>query len=155
MRRIVTRLVIVVAITAIGMFAADSSVGTWKLNAAKSKTTTTNPTKSQTDIREATPDGGVKVTRTGELKDGTAANFSFTYKYDGKESPVTGGAFDTVSVKRVNANTTTFDVKKTGGKYQVTGQNVISADGKTLTQTSKGTGTDGKPLASTLVFTKQ
>jgi hypothetical protein len=155
MGRIVAKLFVGLAITAIGMFGADSSVGTWKYNVAKSKTTTTNPTKSQTDIREATPDGGVKVTRTGELKDGTAVNFSFTYKYDGKESPVTGGAFDTISVKRVNANTTTFDVRKTGGKYHITGRNVISKDGKTLTQTSKGTSAEGKPETSTLVYDKQ
>ena len=155
MRRIVAKLVIGVAITAIGVFAADSSVGTWKLDVAKSKITGNYPIKSQIDVREATPDGGVKVTRTGQWADGTPNKGSYTYKYDGKEYPATDAPFDVISVKRTDANTTTFDVKKTGGKYQVTGQNVISADGKTLTQTSKGTGTDGKPLASTLVFTKQ
>jgi hypothetical protein len=46
-------------------------------------------------------------------------------------------------------------VKKTGGKYQVTGKNVISKDGKTLTQTAKGTSAEGKPEASTNVFDKQ
>jgi len=155
MRRIVARLVIGVAITAIGMFAADSSVGTWKLNVAKSKITGNYPIKSQTDVREATPDGGVKVTRTGQWADGTPNKGSYTYKYDGKEYPATDAPFDVISVKRLDANTTAFDVKKTGGKYRVTGQNVISTDGKTLTQTSKGTGTDGKPLASTLIFDKQ
>ena len=90
MRSIVAKLFIGMAITAIGMFGADSSLGTWKYNAAKSKTTSTNPIKSQTDVREATPDGGVKVTRTGQLADGTPVNYSFTYKYDGKEYPVTG-----------------------------------------------------------------
>ena len=36
-----------------------------------------------------------------------------------------------------------------------TGQNVISKDGKTLTQTSKGTSAEGKPEASTNVFDRQ
>ncbi len=155
MRSMVAKMAIGVAITAIGMFGADSSAGTWKFNAAKSKTTAANPIKSQTDVREATPDGGGKVTRTGEMADGTAVNFSYTFQYDGKEYPATGGPFDTIAVKRVDANTTSFEVKKTGGKYHLTGRNVISKDGKTLTQTAKGTDADGKPMTATSVFDKQ
>jgi len=34
-------------------------IGTWKYNAAKSKTTIMKPVKSQTDMKEATPDSGV------------------------------------------------------------------------------------------------
>jgi hypothetical protein len=148
-------LLIGLAITAGVTFAADSSVGTWKLNAAKSKFTGSYVVKSQTDVREATPEGGVKVTRTGQLGDGTPINGSFTYNYDGKEYPATGLAFDVLSVKRIDPNTVAFDVKKTGGKYHVTGQTVISADGKTMTQTAKGTDAAGKPISSTVVFDKQ
>src|SRR6266571_4202000 len=158
MKKIVVNLsmlLIGLAITAVVMFAADSSVGTWKLNTAKSKFTGSYVVKSQTDVREATSDGGVKVTRTGQLADGTPVKGSFAYKYDGKESSATGLAFDLLSVKRIDANKTSFDVKKTGGKYHVTGQNVISADGKTMTQTAKGTDADGKPISSTSVFDKQ
>ena len=143
------------AITAVVAFGADSMVGTWKLNAAKSKFTGSNAVKSQTDVREATPDGGVKVTRTGQLADGAAVKGSFAYKYDGKEYPATGLAFDVLSVKRVDANTLTFEVRKAGGKYHVTGQTVVSGDGKTMTQTSKGTDAEGKPISSTVVFDKQ
>ena len=157
MRSIAARLVIVVAITAIGVFGADSMLGTWKFNAAKSKTTSTstNPIKSLTTVLEATPDGGVKMTRTGQLADGTPVSFNVTFKYDGKEYPVTGGQFDTVSAKRIDANTTIFESKKTGGKYHMTGRTVISKDGKTLTQTSKGTDAEGKPVVSTTVADKQ
>jgi hypothetical protein len=143
------------AFTAAVTFAADSAVGTWKLDAAKSKFTGSYVVKSQTDVREATPDGGVKVTREAQLGDGTAVKGSFTYKYDGKEYPATGLAFDALSVKRIDANTAAFEVKKTGGKYHVTGQTVISADGKTMTQTAKGTDAEGKPISSTVVFDKQ
>ncbi len=134
----------------------DSSLGTWKLNVAKSKTTSTNPAKSRTEVWEATPDGGVKVTRSEQLTDGTAFNFSYAYKYDGKEYKATGGPFDTISVKRVDENTTSFAVvKKTDGTYNQTGQNVISKDGKTRTLTAKGTDAKGKPIAVTLIFDKQ
>jgi hypothetical protein len=155
MRNNVVKILVGVAITAIGMFAADSAHGTWKYNAAKSKTSSANPPKSQTDVREATPDGGTKLTRTGQLADGTAINYSFTYKFDGKEYPVTGAPFDVVSAKRVDANTTSFVAKKSDGKYHVTGQNVVSKDGKTLTQTSKGTDSQGTPVTVTAVFDKQ
>ena len=155
MRSHVATLVIGLAITAVGGFGADSSLGTWKLNPAKSKTTSANPIRSQTDVREATPDGGVKVTRTGEYTDGTPINISFTYKYDGKQYPATGGMFDTLSVKRKDANTTTYEARKTGGKFHLTGKTVVSKDGKTLTQSSTGAGADGTPLTRTLVFEKQ
>jgi hypothetical protein len=153
----VAKLVISMAITAIGVFGADSSVATWKFNAAKSKTTSTNPIKSQTDVREATPDGGVKVTRTGQFTDGAPNEGTYSYKYDGKESSAaaTGLPFDKISVKRRDANTTSWEVKKTGGKYHATGHNVISKDGRTLTQTAKGTSAEGKPEVSTNVFDKQ
>ena len=144
MRSIAAKLFIVLAITAIGAFGADSSIGTWKYNAAKSESTSTNPIKSQTDVRAATADGGVKTTRTGQLMDGTPVNFSYTYTYDGKEYPVTEGPFDTIFVKRIDTNTTNWEVKDTGGKYHFTGRTVISTDGKTMTQTSTGTDAKGK-----------
>ncbi|MGD1098519.1 MAG: hypothetical protein ABSB35_41885 [Bryobacteraceae bacterium] len=143
------------ATTATGMSGANNSIGTWKLNVAKSKSTITNPVKSQTDVREATPDGGIKITRTEQLTDGTAVTFSFTFKYDGKEYPVTGAAFDFISAKRIDANTTTFEARKSGGKFHVTGQTVISKDGKTMTQTAKGTDAEGEPATAKNVFDKQ
>jgi hypothetical protein len=155
MRKTISTMLAGLAITAVGMFAADNTLGTWKLNAAKSKTTSANPAKSQTDVREALPDGSVKTTRTSQLADGTTVNVTFTLKYDGKNYPVTGAPYDTIAVKRVDDNTTTFVVSKTGGKLRMTGKSVVSKDGKTRTMTSSGTGADGKPESSTLVFDRQ
>src|SRR3984893_17793626 len=96
---------VIASITAIGALAADNSLGTWKLNMEKSKFSPSAPAKSLTQTREAS-DGGVKVSITGELADGTALNSSYTAKYDGTDSTVTGNApFDTIAVKQVNANT--------------------------------------------------
>jgi hypothetical protein len=155
MRSVAAKLFIVMAITAIGSFGADNSLGTWKYNPAKSKSTSTNPIKSQTDVREATPDGGVKVIRKGQFADGTSYNYTYTYKYDGKGNPVTGGPFDTISVKRIDANTTSWEVNSTGGKYHMMGQTGYSKDGKTMTQTSKGTDAEGKSVTQTAVFDRQ
>jgi len=156
MRNIVVKLVIGVAITAIGMFGADNSIGTWKGNVAKFKSTppVTNPIKSLTVVNEAS-DGGVKVTVTGERQDGTPINSSYSIKYDGKEYPVTGAPWDTVSMKQIDANTFTSEVKKTGGKYHATRRTVISKDGKTMTTTTKGTNAEGQPSSGTLIYEKQ
>jgi len=154
MRNVLTRITISVVITAIGAFAADNSLGTWKLNMEKSKFSTSTPVKSLTATREAS-DGGIKVTTTGERADGTAIDSSYVARYDGSESPVTGAPYDTISIKQVNANTFTYNAKKKDGKYSVTGRSVVSKDDKTMTNTIKGTGTDGKPYRATMVWDKQ
>ena len=155
MRRNGTMLFIGVAVTAIAMFGANTSLGTWKLNVAKSKSITANPIKSRTDVYEAAPGGAVKMSRTEERADGTTYKFSFTFKYDGKEYPVVGGPFDVIAVKRIDENTTTNEVRKTGGKLHQTSRHIISSDGKTRTQTATGTDADGKPVDATLVYDKQ
>ena len=155
MRRIVAKLVIGAAIIVIGMFGADNSVGTWKYNPAKSTPGNSKTFKSRTDVREATPDGGQKVTRTEESATGASSNSTFTYKYDGKDYPATGTRFDTISSKQVDPNTSTWEVKRADGKYHQTGKNVVSKDGKTLTQTFKGTDSDGKPVHGTNVYDRQ
>src|SRR5579871_1784511 len=132
MRHPLTRLTIGAALMAIAAFAADNTLGTWKLNMEKSKFSPAAPVKSLTTTREAS-DGSVKVTTTGEMADGTAINGSYTLKYDGKEYPVTGAPFDTIAVKQVNPTTFTITQKKKDGKYSVTGRSVISKDGKTMT----------------------
>jgi hypothetical protein len=154
MRNVLTKLIIVVATTAIGTFAADNSLGTWKLNMEKSKFSPSAPVKSLTTNREAS-DGGVKTTTTGEQTDGTPINASYTAKYDGKEYPVSGAPYDTITIKQVNVNTFTFTQKKTDGKYSVTGRSVVSKNGKTMTSTIKGTNAAGQAYNATMVYDKQ
>src|SRR5437879_6749018 len=113
MQKILARLVVGMAVTAIGMFGADNSLGTWKRNIDKTNGSSPRTVKSLTTVREAS-DGGVKVTATGENMDGTPINSSYTAKYDGKEHPVTGAPWDTISIKQINANTFTSETKKTG-----------------------------------------
>jgi hypothetical protein len=153
----IAKLVIGVAIATIAIFGADNSLGSWKRNIEKSKANPpiANPYKSATMIRVASGDS-VKITSTGMRADGTAVNWSYTVKYDGKEYPVTGNAqFDTVSMKQVDANTYTTVLSKKGGKYHTTSRTVISKDGKTSTLTMKGTNADGKPFTQTIVNEKQ
>jgi 2',3'-cyclic-nucleotide 2'-phosphodiesterase (5'-nucleotidase family) len=156
MRTFLTRALIALTITTIGAFAADNSIGTWKLNAEKSKyMPAPGPVKSLTVTREAS-DGGAKVTTAGERADGTPINATYTVKYDGKDVQITGNSpYDTIAVKQVNANTLTEDRKKTGGPYRATSRVAISGGGKTMTVTAKGTDTDAKAFTYTFVFDKQ
>src|SRR6202171_4005969 len=137
MRNLLFKAALGLAVMTIAAFGADNSIGTWKLNVEKSKyTPVPMPLKSLTTTREAA-DGGVKVTNTGEQADGTALNATYTAKYDGKDTHVTGNApYDTIAIKQVNANTFTDRRKKTDGKYRATGHSVVSNGGKTMTTTA-------------------
>jgi hypothetical protein len=152
-----SRTLLVLAVTAVAALGADNSIGTWKVNIAKSKyTPAPMPLKSYTMVREAAP-GGVKVTITGERSDGSAINASYTAKYDGSTAAVsgTGTPYDSISVKQVNANTFTYQGKQASSKYNVSFRAVVSSDGKTLTVTGKGTDSTGAKVALTLVSEKQ
>jgi 2',3'-cyclic-nucleotide 2'-phosphodiesterase (5'-nucleotidase family) len=151
-----SRVLAVLAITAVAALGADNSIGTWKVDVAKSKYTPAPfPLKSLTSVREAAPDG-VKVTNTGERADGSV-NASYTAKYDGSWATVTGtgSPYDSISIKQVNANTFTYEAKQTNGKYRASGRTVISSDGKTMTTKAKGTDANGAPMTLTLVYEKQ
>jgi 2',3'-cyclic-nucleotide 2'-phosphodiesterase (5'-nucleotidase family) len=151
-----SRVLAVLAITAVAALGADNSIGTWKVNVAKSKYTPAPfPVKSLTSVREAAPDG-VKVTNTGE-RDGSSINASYTAKYDGSWATVTGtgSPYDSISIKQVNANTLTYEAKQTNGKYRASGRTVISSDGKTMTTKAKGTDANGAPMTLTLIYEKQ
>jgi hypothetical protein len=154
MRHLLTRLMLGMAITAVGVVAADNSLGTWKLNLEKSTFTPSAPVKSLTYTREASHNG-VKSTGAGERPDGTPINSSYTARYDGKEHPVTGSPFATIAIKQVDKNTLTLKLKNAGTKYDATGRSVISADGKLMTTTINGTTTDGTPINYTMVYEKQ
>ena len=156
MRTLLTRALVALALTTVAALAADNTIGTWKLDVAKSKyTPAPMPIKSLTVTREAS-DGGVKHTTKGERADGTAINASYTAKYDGKDVQVSGNSqYDTIAIKQLNANTLTDERKKTGGPYKATGRTVVSNGGKTMTTTTKGTNADGKEFTQILVFDKQ
>src|SRR5262245_24905649 len=156
MRTTLRSTIIALTISTVAAFGADNTLGTWKLDVAKSKYTPGPlPIKSLTVTREAS-DGGVKQTTSGERADGTKINASYTAKYDSKEVPVTGNSqYDAIAIKQVNANTLTDERKKTGGPYKATGRTLVSNGGKTMTTTTKGTNADGKEFAQTLVLEKQ
>jgi hypothetical protein len=136
--------------------AADNSLGTWKLNVAKSSYEgAPMPVKNVVMVRQVSPDG-VKISQTGERADGTALNMTFTTRYDGKECVVAGSSpFDRIAVKQLDANTFVDERKKRDGLFHAKVKTLISEDGKTLTTVATGTNSEGKPFTSTLVHERQ
>ena len=134
-------------------FAADLTIGTWKLNEAKSKIGHSAP-KNSTVVYEAAGDN-VKVTVDGTDADGKPAHDEWTGSFDGKDYPLTGDPIaDMRAYTKVNAHTLTFTEKK-DGKVVVTGRIVISADGKSRTVTINGTDSTGKKMKIIDVYDKQ
>jgi hypothetical protein len=133
--------------------ADDASMGTWKLNEAKSKFSPGAP-KNTTVVYEAAGDS-VKVTVDGVGADGKPSHNEWTGKFDGKDYPVTGdSSADTRSYKRVDAHTLKLSNKK-GDKVTMSGTATVSADGKTRTVTISGTDASGKKVSATAVYDKQ
>ena len=134
--------------------AADPIVGTWKLNVAKSTYSPGPAPKSLTAKIEAAGEGE-KLTADGVRGDDTPIRVEYTAQYDGKDYPITGSPMaDTVSLKRLDANTIERTDKK-GGKVVQTITRKLSSDGKTATVTAKGTDAEGRPVNNVGVFERQ
>src|ERR1700761_3599848 len=84
---------------------ASSLTGTWTMNAGKSSFTGPG-FKSQTRTYSEAADGTVTMSFSGVASDGSAVTGGATFKYDGKDYPITGSKdFDTTSIKKVNGTT--------------------------------------------------
>ena len=142
-----------IAIAAVSVVAqaAEPLLGTWKLNAAKSKA----PFTSGTTVFEGSADmlkGTVDLVGT----DGTKFHWTFSAKMDGKDYPATGSSpfGDTLAITRVDKNTIRI-VSKLAGKQTIVQTIVVAPDGKTRTTTAKGTDTKGQPVDSMSFYEKQ
>jgi hypothetical protein len=148
---ILTLLVLFVGVTM--SFAENPTLGTWKLNEAKSKLAPGTP-KNHTVVYAAAGDN-IKGTIDGVDGQGKPTHNEWTGKFDGKDYPVTGDPnSDTRAIKQIDDHTSELTVKK-GGKVTLTGKAVVSADGKTRTVTISGTDAAGKKVSSTAVYDKQ
>lgn len=152
----IAAVMLLIGMVASQVMAQDNpALGTWKLNTAKSKSSSAAPAELTRTIEA---DGSsTKYTFAGKAADGSAISYSFTSKYDGNDSTISGaapGGADSVNIKKVSASSYTFTLKS-GGKAIATGKSMVSKDGKTTTVTMSGKDKDGKALRSTSVYDKQ
>jgi hypothetical protein len=133
--------------------AADPQMGTWKLNEAKSKITP--GTLKNTQVVYSSMFGQVTIKSDGIDANGKPIHVEWSGKFDGKDYPVTGDPnSDTRSYTKVNERTLTTANKK-NGKVTVTGQIVVSADGKSRTVTLNGTTPKVKKFKNVVVYDKE
>jgi hypothetical protein len=134
--------------------AKPAFVGTWKLNAAKSKYSPGPTPKSQTAVIDAV-DGGMKVVSDRVEADGKTVHFEWTAKFDGKDYAVKGDpARDTVSVKKIDEYNLEITSKK-AGKVTTMIKAVYAKDGKTRVETVTGTNAQGQPVNNVTAWDKQ
>ena len=127
-------------------------MGTWKLNEAKSKIPAgmgKNTTVVYTEQKDK-----MKVTVDGVDKDGKPTHAVWVGMADGKSYKTKGNLpWDAAAYKVVNDHTYEITTMK-GGKVFTSGKSTVSADGKTRTVATEGTGADGKKFKSKGVYDK-
>jgi len=153
------RILMVVTLVALTILApsvllaqSNPLIGTWK-----HKVDPTQSKYTRTLTYEA-HGNGIKLTAEGTNEDGTHFTYTYTANFDGKDYPVAGtgvpGGADTIALKSIDRNTTDVTWKK-AGKVLLTGQYVVSKDGKVINGTGKTTDANGKEVSGTFVWEKQ
>jgi hypothetical protein len=129
--------------------------GTWTLNVAKSSYSPGPAPKSQTLKIEGWGDDGLTYVADGTGADDKPTHSEFQAKFDGKDYEFKGNPDgDTLSYKRIDANTLEATVKRKGTAV-ITAKIVVSPDGKTRTVEQTGKDAQGRDLKITSVYEKQ
>jgi hypothetical protein len=133
---------------------ADPFAGTWTLNVARSKYDP-GPGPKSGSATFATTGKTVKVVVDGVNAAGNKTHFEYSAAADGKDHPLSGNADgDTMSLRQISPSSveTTFKMK---GKITVINVRTVSADGKTMTVTTKGTNAAGQKVNNLQVYEKK
>jgi hypothetical protein len=132
--------------------AANAHIGTWKVNAAKSKFA---PGMGKTNtVMYAEKKDQIQVTIDGVGADGKPTHGVWTGKTDGKSYKVKGNlAWDAMAYKMVDDRTYDITAMKSG-KVSWSGRSAVAKDGKSRTLNMSGTGADGKKFKAKTVYDK-
>lgn len=134
--------------------AADALSGTWKVNLAKSKYSP-GPAPKTLSVKVEADEKSIKVSSEGTDAEGKPTHIEYSANFDGKDYPITGlPNADTISVKRIDANTYESTTKK-AGQVTMTVRSSVSKDGKTRTSTFKGKDEQGRDINNVVVYEKQ
>jgi hypothetical protein len=139
------------------LWAADPSVGTWKLNVAKSKfapSQQVTPKEGTVAVREIAGEFELTLTRT--MTDGSQTSIKLTW-------PLAGGALKSQAAEPEGRSAVTtmiapgewYTTYLQNGKQVQLIHSVISKDGKTMQLTTKSMDAQGKPTEARSVWDKQ
>ncbi|MGA7793663.1 MAG: hypothetical protein WCA19_11545 [Candidatus Acidiferrales bacterium] len=139
----------------LGLTAADDPlIGTWKLNLAKSHSSSGAQGRGETVKIEAYGDDGIKWTAHGPDEHGKMTVSVYQGKFDGTEFTQSTHIGETSSMRRVDQYTT-IRTNMVAGKVTTIQRRVVSQDGKTLTIMTLGTDKDGRAINNLVVFDRQ
>jgi hypothetical protein len=136
----------------------DPSIGSWKLNVAKSKFTPGPPIKGDTRSYEVNNDGWLIVTTETIQPDGTRTGVRFAAKFDGRAYPQIGRFAPTVTLityEPVDNRTLKYTQRDATGKIVSTNTRTVSADGKTMTIEQRSTDASGRAVVNVELFERQ
>jgi len=150
----IRRLLVLTLFSALCTWAADASVGTWKLNVAKSTFKPGPPPAAETRIYQSQPEG-VKTTVKTTWADRKTTSVEYPANYDGKDYPVSGSRdIDAVALTRMDDFTSAATLKHAGKEIGVA-RRVVSPDRKTMTITYKGINSIGDKVDNVAVYDRQ
>lgn len=158
MRALLAVAVLAVATNAAAQSKNDPSLGTWKLNVAKSKFMPGPPIKGDTRSYEVNDAGWLVVTTETIQPDGRRTGVRFAAKFDGRAYPQIGRFAPTVTLityEPVNALTLKYTQRDSSGKVLSTNTRTVSADGKTMTIEQRSTDEKGQPSVNVELFERQ
>ena len=148
------RMLVLLFCTAVSVWAADTILGTWKLNVAKSKYNPGPAPKSQTRIYEKNG-AGITVRLVTIEADGQSSSIELPANVDGKDYPIMApGPADAIALTKIDAQTDEA-ILKHGDVVVGISRRVISQDGKSMTITYKGTDPMGQQVDNMGVYEKQ
>ncbi len=136
------------------LWAADPSVGTWKLNIAKSKfPPTVQAPKEQMVVKRELDADQFELTITGVNADGTPFSVKITHaQQGGVVSGLPEGSMAVLTVVAPGESLTTF---LQNGKQVQLHHNIVSKDEKTMQQATKGIDAQGQPYEEVLIYDRQ
>jgi hypothetical protein len=151
---VLSKRLLILMLSASAIWAADASLGTWKLNVPKSTFKPGPPPVAETRIYQAQPQG-VKTTVTTTWADRLTTTVEYPANYDGKDYPVEGSRdVDAVVLTRVDDFTSAATLKHAGKEIGVA-RRVVSPNGKTMTISYKGVNTRGDQVDNVAVYDRQ
>ena len=152
--RMLSKQLLVVLSAASGIWAADASIGTWKLNIAKSIFKPGPPPVSETRVYKAEAKGVMTTVKT-TWADKLTTTVEYPANYDGKDYPVDGSRdVDVVVLTRIDDFTSAATLKHFGKEIGVA-RRVVSPDGKTMTISYKGINTRGDRVDNVAFYDRQ
>jgi len=136
------------------LWAADPSLGTWKLNIAKSKfPATVQAPKEQTLVKRELGADQFELAITGVNADGTPLSAKMTHAQQG--GVVSGLSADIMAVLTTVAPGESLTTFLQNGKQVQMHHNIVSKDGKTMTQRIKYTDDKGQLVDYVGIWDKQ